>query len=166
MALRARGWAVGVATVVAGVLVTGVSYGYWTSTGSGSATLRSTSAIDIEVSSVAAPLADLYPGKTDDLSFRLTNSNPYPVEVRAVTAVSLTSSDAAACPVANLTLDPAVVAGAGGVGGYQLSPPVTVPAGSTATATLPGLVTMNTSAGNGCQGKTFTVHLTLTGSQV
>lgn len=163
---HARGWAVALATAVAAVLVTGVSYGYWTSTGSGSATISSTSAVDLGVSSAAAPLADLFPGKTDDLSFRLSNANPYPVEVTALSAVSLTSSDEAACPASNLTLDAAVVAGAGGVGGYQLSAPIRVAANGTATGTLPGLVTMNASAGNGCQGKTFAVHLTFTGSQV
>ncbi|MBK5306260.1 MAG: hypothetical protein JJD92_06180 [Frankiaceae bacterium] len=159
-----RAWTVAAASVVAAILVSGVSYAYWSSTASGTATIGSTTAQPLVVSSIATPLADLYPGKTDDLGFTVKNDNAYPVRVTALTGVSVASSDSAACPVSNLTLSSAISPIP--VGGYQLTPVVTVAGGGgTATGTLPGLVQMNTTAGDGCQGKTFTFTLTFSGTQ-
>jgi hypothetical protein len=100
-------------------------------------------------------VADLYPGKpTEALTFTISNPNPYAVGVTAATLGTASSSDAVNCPISNLTIAP---------GPYALS--VTVPAGGTASASIAGFVQMKTTAGDGCQGKTFTFPLTLTGSQ-
>jgi hypothetical protein len=126
---------------------------YWGATGTGDGEAASVSAQAITVSA-STGTADLYPGFTDgDLSFTVTNPNPYPVEFTSYTAGTITSSDPANCPSTNVT----VVDGA-----ISLS----VAAGATALATtLPDVVTMISAAPDGCQNKTFTVTLTLSGSQ-
>lgn len=161
---RLRGWTVAAATVVAGVLVTGVSYAYWTATGSGSATVSSTSAISLGVASITAPLTDLYPGKTDALSFVVTNPNPYNVSVTKITALSVASSDTTNCPMSNVTINSAYSPVP--MGGYNLTATTVNSGNGTATFTLPSFITMNIGALDGCQGKVFTVTLTVTGLQV
>ena len=161
---RGRGWTVAAATVVAGVLVSGVSYAYWTATGSGAATVGSTTALGVGVSSIASPLADLYPGKTDALSFVLTNPNSYNVSITKITALSITSSDTTNCPVTNVTINSAYSPVP--AGGYNLTPTTVNGTNGTATITLPSFITMNTTALDGCQGKVFTVSMTVTGAQV
>lgn len=144
----------------------GVSYAYWAATATGTAEVRAATAQPLTVSAVAAPTATLYPGKTEDLSFTLANSNPYGVTLTTLTAVTVTSSDAEACPAESITL-PATVTTAMAAGGYTLPSPISVAAGATGVpATLTGFVTMATSAPNGCQGKSFSFALTFSGSQV
>jgi hypothetical protein len=163
---RARTVTAVLASVVVATVMTGVAYAYWSGVGTGSATLGSTSAVPLGITSLATPVADLFPGRTDELGFVLSNTNSYDVSLTRLTAVSITSSDAAACPPDHLTL-PAAVTSAIATGGYALPEPLTVPAGATAkTASLPALVTMSTAAPDGCQARTFTVHLTFTGTQV
>lgn len=145
------------ATVLATLGLTGVAYAFWSASGSGSGQVGSATAAALTVAPVAVPLADLFPGKTDDLSFRVSNSNGYRVRLTTLTGISVTSSDPTACAASNITLS----AGPG----YSLPTPVDVAAGATATGTLAGLVTMATTALDGCQGKTFTVNLAFSGAQ-
>jgi hypothetical protein len=154
-ATRRRGWTLAATTVVAGVLVTGVSYAYWTATGSGSATVGSATAQALTVTSSSPVVADLYPGKAAQaLTFVITNPNSYAVNITSASLGVSTSSDSVNCAISNLTL---------------LSGPftvnITVPAGGSANGSIAGFVTMKTTAVDGCQGKTFTFPLTLTGSQ-
>jgi hypothetical protein len=51
-------------------------------------------------------------------------------------------------------------------GGYNLTAFTVNGGGGTATFTLPSFITMTTTAGNGCQGVTFTATMTVTGMQV
>jgi hypothetical protein len=161
---RRRRWTVVAATLVAGVLVTGVSYAYWTATGTGTASVGSTTAVGIGVSNIATPLADLYPGKIDGLSFVLTNPNPYNVQVKKITALSVASSDITNCPISNVTINSAYspIPAAG----YNLTPTTVNANNGTATITLPSFITMNLGALDGCQTKTFTVTMTVTGDQI
>jgi hypothetical protein len=155
---------VAAATVAAIVLVGGVSYAWWSATGTGNATVGSTTAVGVGVANVAAPLADLYPGKTDALSFKLTNPNPYNVSIDKITALTVTSSDITNCPVSNVTINSAYSPIP--AGGYNMTAVPVAANNGTATATLARFITMNSTAGNGCQGVTFTVTLTVTGTQV
>jgi hypothetical protein len=166
-AVRTRRRLLVLALVPAVLSVGTAAYAYWSATGAGAAEVKATTAKVLAVSSLATPLADLYPGNTSDLGFMLTNPNSYPVSLTRLTAVSVTSSDQAACSGGTyISLPSAVTTGVAG-SGYVLPTPISVPAGSTSTtATLAGLVTMTTSAPDACQGKTFTVSMTFTGSQV
>jgi hypothetical protein len=148
---------IGIAAAVVSVALGGVGYAYWSGSGTGSGTIRSTTAAPLTVASLASPLADLFPGKTDDLGFTVTNPNGYRVSLTTLSAVSVTSSDSLNCPSSHIQLSLAA--------GATLATPINVPAGSSATGTLPGLVTMSVNAPDGCQGKTFTVNLSFSGSQ-
>jgi hypothetical protein len=149
------------ATAVAGVLVTGAAYAYWTATGTGNATVGSLSAQPLAVAAVSTVVSDLYPGKTDDVSFVVSNPNPYPVGLNGATVTGTpTSSSEAACPGAtNLTI---------ATGPFTLSGTVPAATGSSPgslTVSIPALVTMKTSADNGCQGRTFSIPISVTGMQ-
>jgi hypothetical protein len=140
--------------VAGSVAVAGLASALWSSSGTGPSQARALSAATLTVNSATAT-ADLYPGYTQgDLFFTVTNTNPYPVTITSMTAGAVTSSDTAACANTNVTVANA----------SSLS--LSVPAGGTSgTLTIPNVVTMITGAPDGCQGRTFSVALTLTGSQ-
>ena len=133
----------------------GVAYAFWSATGTGSGTVSSASAMPLAVTAAASPVTELFPGRTVDLAFRVTNPNGYRVQLTALSAAAVTSSDRLACPDANIAL-----AAAG-----PLPAPLEVAPGATVSGTVPGLVTMVAAAPDGCQGKTFTVDLALSGAQ-
>src|SRR3954470_1256814 len=152
-------------TAAVAVLATGVAYAFWTANATGTATIGSTGAQTLVVASITTPLTDLYPGKSDDLGFKVTNPNPYNVQINALTAATVASSDQTNCPASNITLPAAAVTGMGQPGGWTGITPVNVNAGLTATGALTGFITMAATAPNGCQNKTFTVTLSFTGTQ-
>jgi hypothetical protein len=132
----------------------GIAAALWSATGSGSGRARAATAQSITVSATTGA-ADLYPGFTGgDLFFTLTNPNPYGVTFSAMSAGSVTSSDPTSCPASNVTVSSAT----------GLSLPV---AGSATSGTLSiaNVVSMASAAPNGCQGVTFDVAVTLTGTQ-
>ena len=141
------------------------AYAYWSATGTGSAAVPSATAALLTVTATGTP-PSLYPGRTISLDVTLANSNVYPVSITKLTAVSVASSDAQACsPSANITVS-STVTSTFASGGYTLPAPIAVAAGGSTNTTLANLITMNTTALDPCQGKTFTVTLTFTGSQV
>ncbi|MDT7546669.1 MAG: hypothetical protein QOE99_2779 [Actinomycetota bacterium] len=153
---RRRRWTVAAATAAVVVLMSGVSYAWWSATGTGSAAVGSINAQIVTVTSSSPVISDLYPGKVDPLSFVLTNPNPYNVKVVTLTLTSYASNNESTCPAAaNL----AVLNGP-----FTLN--VQVNANSTANASIANMVTMNTGALDACQGKTFTFNFTLSGTQV
>ncbi len=133
----------------------GVAWALWSASGTGSGTSTALTAQAITVTAAAGP-ATLYPGAADgDITFTLTNPNPYPVQLTAMTPGAITSSNAGACPITNVS-----VASATGL-------TINVAGGATsATQTIPDVVSMIAAAPDGCQGVSFTIALTLTGTQV
>lgn len=145
------------ALAVGGVVTAGgLALALWTANGSGSGRGQSRSAVAVTVTAVSGT-ADLYPGFVDgDVYFTLTNTNPYPVRFTAMSSGTVTSSDTTACPSTNVTVDATA-------SGLTLD----VAANSTsATLSIADVVNMGASAPDGCQAKTFTITLTLTGTQV
>ena len=137
------------------VVMAGVAFATWTANGTGSANARARSAQTITVNATTGT-ADLYPGFTQgDLHFTLTNTNPYPVQFTSMTPGAITSSAPVACPASNLTV------------GSASSLALDVAAGATsAPLSVADVVTLASAAPDGCQGVTFTVAVTVTGSQV
>ena len=131
-----------------------VAMGLWSANANGGGRASSISATTVTVSA-ATGAADLYPGFTGgDVYFTLTNNNPYPVTFTDMSAGTVTSSDATACPSSNVT-----VSGATGLS-------ITVPANSTTgTLSVADVASMSSAALDGCQGKSFGVVLQFTGSQ-
>jgi|KBSMisStaDraftv2_1062788.scaffolds.fasta_scaffold134986_1 hypothetical protein len=145
-----------VAMAIVGVVLTGggIAAALWSANGSGPGQAKALSAQSLTVTA-ATGAADLYPGFTGgDVFFTITNPNPYPVTFTSMTAGTVTSSNPAACPSANVS-----VANASGLS-------LAAAASSTSgTQSIANVVTMAAGAPDGCQGATFTINLTLSGSQ-
>ena len=139
-------------TVGATAVTAGAAVAMWVTNGTGSGNAKALSAVSVTVTA-ATGAADLYPGFTlGDVFFTSANANPYPVTFTAMTAGTVTSS-VSACATTVTVVDAV---------GLSLL----VPAGATATAgTIADVVTMASTAPDTCQGATFTIALTLTGSQ-
>jgi hypothetical protein len=139
---------------VAVLVLGGIAYAAWTADGTGTGRAHARTAIVVDVNA-ATGAADLYPGATDgDIHFTLDNDNPYAVTFTGFTAGTITSSAPVACPSTLVSVN-----SAGGI-----SVPV---AGNTSgfAGEIDGVVSLDHAAPNGCQGVTFDIALTLTGSQ-
>jgi hypothetical protein len=140
---------------VAGVTLLGggIAAALWTANGTGSGQSRALSAQVLTVTA-ATGAADLYPGFTGgDVFFTITNPNPYPVTFTSMTSGVITSS-IPACASSNVT--------AGTATGLSLAVLANATSGM---QSIVDVVTMDSAAPDACQGATFTIALTLTGSQ-
>jgi hypothetical protein len=143
-----------VVIVCAALAVCGVAVALWSATGSGSGRASSLTAQAITVTATAGT-ADLYPGFTaGDVAFTASNPNPYPVTFTSFVEGTITSSDQTACPAANITVNHT-----GAISVAIAANAVNEP------HTIADVVTMAAGAPDGCQNKSFTITLTLSGSQ-
>lgn len=159
--LKISGGRRGTAAFLAGALTlalgTGTAYAYWTTNGSGSG---SAAAGDMQTVTVGAlvpgdtPASALIPGGTADVVLRVTNPNPYPVQVYSVTGNGSVTADTAhpACTITGVTFAGSLI---------PLSPAVSIAPNSTALVTLPGAASMDATSQSACQGATFHLPVTL-----
>jgi hypothetical protein len=140
----------------------GVAFGLWSAQGTGSGRAQATTAVTATVTPVdctpSPACADLYPGFADgDLYFTITNANPYDITFTDMSAGAITvdAGHAAACPASSISVDSPV-------SGLSLVAPA---ASTTAQLSIDDVVTMILAAPDGCQGASFDVVLTLTGTQ-
>jgi hypothetical protein len=140
--------------VIAALVPAGIAYAYWSTSGSGSGSAAAVSAQPLDVSATTVT-PDLYPGATGSVAFSATNPNSYPVTITggSVSAITDITGSAGSCAASDFTLGTGTVAS------------TTIPAGGNATVTLAGAITMNATAGDGCQSAQLTVSGTLTGTQ-
>jgi hypothetical protein len=138
----------------------GAVFALWSAQGTGSGRARATTAVTATVTPVncaATPgCVDLYPGYTNgDVYFTITNANPYNITFTGMTAGAI-SVDAAhsTCPASSITVTPA--------SGLSLVAPAN---STTAELSINNVVTMISTAPDGCQGASFDISLTLTGTQ-
>ncbi|MEA2349268.1 MAG: hypothetical protein QOG86_209 [Thermoleophilaceae bacterium] len=149
-----------VAVLVAVMAAVGLVYAAWTTNGTGNAyakagTSQAISTVDVSASTTAT----LYPGVTGDVLIKLDNPNPYPVTVTAISGNGTIAADAghAGCTTTGVTftnqssLSLVIPAKSGGVDGVLQS-------------TLTGAAAMSNASLNACQGATFTIPVTLTGT--
>lgn len=141
---------------LAAIAASGIAFAAWTTTGGGSGAATALSAQPVTVA-VATTTADLYPGFTaGKLYVTVTNPNPYPVTLTSI------SQGAGAVSVAN--------AGTGGCAGSLFSFATSsisqsvAANGGTKTFSV-AAVTLDHAAGDGCQGATATIPVTVTGAQ-
>ncbi|GLY49736.1 hypothetical protein [Lentzea sp. NBRC 102530] len=121
----------------------GVAYAAWSSTGSGSGSVGSTTSVNSTITPVDGA-GGLYPGKTVSFSVTINNPNGYPVKVTSISAGA--SEEVGGCAAATVT-----------------SVAVSNPAGTIATGESGTYVlqaTMKTDASDACQGKAFSLPLT------
>jgi hypothetical protein len=131
-----------------------IAYAAWTSSGSGGGTVIAGNATAILVAD-ATNSTTLYPDGKGDLVVKLTNNNPYAVEVTSIAQGALSSGSATAaavsdnhanCTASTVTFTPPTLSGvvvAGNGGQY--------------TVTLHNALSMSNDAENACQSATFTV---------
>jgi hypothetical protein len=133
----------------------GLAYAAWTSSGTGSGYAKAQSAQALTTVDVSASTAaTLYPGATGNVEIRISNPNPYPVQVTSVTGNGPITADAghASCTVTGVTF------------ANQTGQTINVPAGGATTTTLTGAASMDNTSSNGCQGATFTIPVSLSGA--
>lgn len=135
----------------------GTAYAYWATGGSGSGSAAGGDMQTVTVDALVpgdTPASTLVPGGTADVVLRVTNPNPYSVQVYSVTGNGTVTADTAhpACTTTGVTF-------AGSPG--PLSPAVSIAANSSALVTLPGAAGMNATSQSACQGATFHLPVTL-----
>lgn len=135
--------------------VVGLVYAAWTTNGSGSGyakagTAQALSTVDVSASTAAT----LYPGADGDVLIKINNPNPYPVRVTDVVGNGTITADSghATCVTTGVTFTD------------QHSKAIDIAAGSQTQTTLTGAAHMSNASDNGCQGATFTIPVSLTGT--
>jgi hypothetical protein len=149
--LTARGAVTLVAAAGVTVMLSGVSYAYWSVTGSGTGTAGATTAQALTVTT-ATSASGLHPGASVTGTLTIGNPNPFPVEVSELTFTPATASGVSSCVTTGVTFSSAV----------SSDNRVAVPAGSSSHVTY--TATMTNASEDGCQGATFTSTVTATGS--
>jgi len=155
---RARGVRVAVLTGVLSLAIgAGTAYAFWASDGAGSGSAGAGDMQTVTVDALVsgdAPASTLVPGGTADVVLRVTNPNPYSVQVYSVTSNGSATADGAhpSCTTTGVTFT-----GAPG----PLSPAVSIAANSSTLVSLPGAATMDATSQSACQGATFHLPVTL-----
>jgi hypothetical protein len=153
--LSKRNLIIGAVTLLVMTAATFV-YAAWTVNGSGSGYAKAGSSQALTTVDVSASTsATLYPGVSGDVKLQISNPNPYAVRVTAVTGNGTITPDAghaAGCTTTGVSF------------ANQSSLTIDIAANSSTTSVLTGAVSMSNASSNGCQGATFTIPVSLTGS--
>ena len=149
--------AVSLAGVLAVTLGAGAAYAYWTSDGAGGGSAAAATMQTVTVDALIAgdnPQSALMPGGTADVIVRVTNPNPYPVQVYSLSPNGPAAADSAhpGCTTTGVTF-----AGTGS----PATPDMFIAANSTALLTLPGAAAMDATSQSACQGAAFHLPVTL-----
>lgn len=156
--LRQRPWvrrATAGSLLFALIVAASVAYAAWTASGGGqgyakAGTAQALTTVDVSASTAAT----LYPSGTGNVLLRISNPNPYPVQVTTVSGNgTITSDKGAACD-----------ASTGVSFTNQTGLTLNVPASGAATFTLTGAVAMSNASDNSCQGAVFTIPVSLSGA--
>lgn len=147
------------AAALAGLLVTagaGTAYAFWSGSGTGTGSAAAGTMQPVSVDALVAgdnPQTALIPGGSADVVLRLTNPNPYAVQVYSVTANGTAAADAQhpGCTTTGVSFTGTAA---------PLSPATYVAANSSALITLPGAAAMDTTSLAACQGATFSLPVT------
>ena len=151
---------VAVLTITVCLAAVGLVYAAWTTNGTGSGYAKAGTAQALTTVDVSASTsATLYPGVSGDVLLKIKNPNPYAVTVTAVSGNGSITPDGghSGCSPTGVTftdqtgLSINVPAKSGGVDGEVQT-------------TLTGAASMSNASVNACQGATFTIPVTLTGS--
>ena len=144
-----------VPAIGAALLAAGVAFAAWTSTGTGSATAKATTAVDSVITAATSP-SDLFPGTVSSVTVAISNPNEYPVVVNSISAGSSPLVNSL-CTAGTVTSDARPIDATGLV---QSDGSKTIAAGGSGTYTL--TTRMSTSAVDACKSQTFSLALTAT----
>lgn len=138
----------------------GAAFAAWSVTGSGSGGAAATVAqgVTLTATTPTGSNATLYPGgPASSVYFSVNNPNPYAITITGVTWGTPISLNTTACASANISLS-----GSAPTTGLTIS----VPANATsASVSVPGVLVLSHAAPDGCQGNSFSIGMTVTGTQ-
>lgn len=149
-----------ITSCVALALVVGASLAFaaWTTSGSGQGYAKAGSAEALStLNAAASTTASLYPGSDGDVKLEISNPNSFPVRVTSVSLNGTNADISADAGHSGCTTTGVSFTNRSGL-------TIDVPAGGTQTATLTGAASMSNASLNACQGATFTIPVTLSGS--
>jgi hypothetical protein len=140
---------------IAALVVTGILVAAWSTGGSGNGYAKAGTASALTLNDASAStVADLYPSSNGAVKLSVTNPNPFPVRITAVTkqaAGTITSDKGAACN-----------ASTGVTFTNQTGLALDLAANGTSTFTLNNAVSMSNASDNSCQGAVFTIPVDVT----
>lgn len=142
--------------VIAAMVVGGVAVAAWLSSGTGPARGQAITASALTVTARSGP-ADLYPGATGAVYFTVNNPNAYAVTLSTVAYGAISGGSAGCVPTDVTNIVKAAAA-------PTSITPLVVPAGASVNSSIAGALTMPTTAANGCQGATFDIQITVSGT--
>lgn len=137
----------------------GLVYAAWTSNGSGDAYAEAGSSSPLTTTSVSAFTTGqkLYPGNSGAVKVKIVNPNPYAVTVTKVEGNGAITADSTHATAGCTTT--------GGVSFTdQTGLSISVPANGSTETTFATAAAMASSSPNACQGATFTIPVSLTGT--
>jgi hypothetical protein len=134
------------------LIAAGVAYAAWTASGTGSGYAKAGTAQELTTDTVAVTSGLLAPGLTGNVFVKITNPNTYAVQVTDVDRTGAITSGDATCDASD------------SVTFTDQNITQNIAAGATTTVTLTNAVSMSNASVNACQGKTFTIPVTLTGA--
>jgi len=147
------------AVAVTGLLVAGVAaYGAWSVSGSGTGSAAAATASSLALTP-GTPGTALYPNGSADVATTIANNNPFPVHVSSIALDSGQGTNGFAVDAGHSTCDLSTLSFAAqtnGGSGWD------VPANGTLDVDATDAVSMSGSAGDPCQGASFTLYLTAT----
>jgi hypothetical protein len=140
----------GVAIIV--LVVAGLVYAAWTTSGSGSGYTKATEAQELTTDDVSATtVGQLYPGGNGDVKIKINNPNPYPVLVTDVTRSGAITADATGCTTTGVSF------------ADQTNKTIEIAANGNTSVTFNNAASMSNASNNACQGATFTIPVDLAG---
>jgi hypothetical protein len=146
------------AVTVMVLAIASLGYAAWTSAGNGSGVAKASTAQALTTVTATAS-AGLYPGANAALSLQVSNPNPYPVTVTDVTGNGTITADASHSTCGQDATHPT---GVTYTDQHNLS--ISVPANGTTSVSVSNSVHMSNASDNSCQGATFTIPVSLSGS--
>ena len=143
------------ATMLAAFVAVGVGIAAWSVSGSGTGYAKASTASALTLSDASASTtADLYPGASGTVKLKVSNPNPFPVRITAVSGNgTITSDKGAACDAAT---------GVAFVNQTGLTLDLAASASNQVLTLAAGSVTMSNASDNSCQGAIFSIPVSVT----
>jgi hypothetical protein len=143
------------AVVAVAMIAVGVGIAAWSVTGSGTGYAKASTSSALTLSDASASTtADLYPGASGTVKLKVSNPNPFPVRITAVSGNgTITSDKGAACDAST---------GVAFVNQSGLTLDLAANATNQVLTLASGSVTMSNASDNSCQGAVFSIPVSVT----
>lgn len=153
MRARTRGWLVAAVAVAAIVGMGGTANAFWTTQGTGTGSSATGTATASVTLSAGASTGALRPGSSVAVTTTATNPNDAEVRITSLVLDTMRGDGGFGIAGASGTCPASAFAFTGSAAGWD------VPRDGSRTISLPGALTMTSTAPTGCQGATVTVFL-------